>query len=273
MEEEQAAITADKEALKDTRSNTRRLLDRLTEGAINASKRPAATTNRGALGSFGIGISEAVRGEETKRKEGLAGITKRRGELTDRMLAGQLGLAQIDQGQQGLDIQGRAATTAEATLAESTRRFNERLASTEGQFDQQLAVSKQQWEGSNALAVLEAQRKTIGEQATITLKEAELNALTAFQSAKTNIGNQDLQIKAQKAMGDYEADVLKLQQEALTALGLDSRYTGDANKALRDNQADLIKSEFAGLIANKRTALASILGSGGELKMTKRPGT
>ena len=262
MEEEQAAITADKEALKDTRSNTRRLLDRLTEGAINASKRPAATTNRGALGSFGIGISEAVRGEETKRKEGLAGITKRRGELTDRMLAGQLGLAQISQGDKGLDIQERAATTAEATLAESTRRFNETLASTEGRFDRQLATSEQQWKGSNALAVLEAQGEIIGQQATLDLKEAELGALTAFQNAKTNIGNQDLRIKAQKAMGDYEADVLKLQQEALTALGLDSRYTGDANKALRDTQADLIKSEFAGLIANKRTALASILGSG-----------
>ena len=273
MEEEQAAITADKEALKDTRSNTRRLLDRLTEGAINASKRPAATTNRGALGSFGIGISEAVRGEETKRKEGLAGITKRRGELTDRMLAGQLGLAQISQGEKDLDIRGRAATTAEATLAESTRRFDETLASTEGRFDRQLATSEQQWKGSNALAVLEAQGKIIGQQATLDLKEAELGALTAFQNAKTNIGNQDLRIKAQKAMGDYEADVLKLQQEALTALGLDSRYTGDANKALRDKQAEIIKNQFADLIANKQTALASILGSGGELKMTKRPGT
>jgi hypothetical protein len=262
VQAQEEAINKKEEGLKDTRSNTRRLLDRLTDAAINASKRPAATTNRGALASLGLGVSEAVRAEEAERKEGLADIAKRRGELIDRQLAGQLGLAQISQGDKGLDIQERAATTAEATLAESTRQFNERLASTEGQFDQQLAVSKQQWEGSNALAVLEAQRKTIGEQATINLKEAELNALTAFQNAKTNIGNQDLQIKAQQAMGDYEADVLKLQQEALTALGLDSRYTGNANKALRDKQVEIIKLEFADLIANKRKDLASILGGG-----------
>ena len=208
------------------------------------------------------GVSEAVRAEKAERKEGLADIAKRRGELIDRQLAGQLGLAQISQGQQGLDIRGRAADTAEATLAESTRQFDETLASTEGRFDRQLATSEQQWKGSNALAVLEAQGKIIGQQATLDLKKAELDALTAFQKAKTNIGNQDLQIKAQKAMGDYEADVLKLQQEALTALGLDSRYTGDANKALRDNQAEIIKLQFAGLIANKRKDLASILGGG-----------
>ena len=172
-----ADLKRDEEGLKDTRSNTRRLLDRLTDAAVNASKRPAATTNRGALASLGLGVSEAVRAEEAERKEGLADIAKRRGELIDRQLAGQLGLAQISQGDKGLDIQERTATTAEATLAESTRQFNERLASTEGQFDQQLAVSKQQWEGSNALAVLEAQRKTIGEQATINLKEAELCVL------------------------------------------------------------------------------------------------
>jgi len=262
LQAQEEAINKKEEGLKDTRSNTRRLLDRLTDAAINASKRPAATTSRGALASFGTGISESVRAEKAERKEGLADIAKRRGELIDRQLAGQLGLAQISQGQQGLDIRGRAADTAEATLAESTRQFDETLASTEGRFDRQLATSEQQWKGSNALAVLEAQGKIIGQQATLDLKEAELNALTAFQNAKTNIGNQDLQIKAQKAMGDYEADVLKLQQEALTALGLDSRYTGDANKALRDNQAEIIKLQFAGLIANKRKDLASILGGG-----------
>ena len=262
LQAQEEAINKKEEGLKDTRSNTRRLLDRLTDAAINASKRPAATTSRGALASLGLGVSEAVRAEEAERKEGLADIAKRRGELVDRQLAGQLGLAQISQGQQGLDIRGRAADTAEATLAESTRQFDETLASTEGRFDRQLATSEQQWKGSNALAVLEAQGKIIGQQATLDLKEAELNALTAFQNAKTNIGNQDLQIKAQKAMGDYEADVLKLQQEALTALGLDSRYTGDANKALRDNQAEIIKLQFAGLIANKRKDLASILGGG-----------
>ena len=262
LQAQEEAINKKEEGLKDTRSNTRRLLDRLTDAAINASKRPAATTSRGALASLGLGVSEAVRAEEAERKEGLADIAKRRGELVDRQLAGQLGLAQISQGQQGLDIRGRAADTAEATLAESTRQFDETLASTEGRFDRQLATSEQQWKGSNALAVLEAQGKIIGQQATLDLKKAELDALTAFQKAKTNIGNQDLQIKAQKAMGDYEADVLKLQQEALTALGLDSRYTGDANKALRDNQAEIIKLQFAGLIANKRKDLASILGGG-----------
>jgi len=262
LQAQEEAINKKEEGLKDTRSNTRRLLDRLTDAAINASKRPAATTSRGALASFGTGISESVRAEKAERKEGLADIAKRRGELVDRQLAGQLGLAQISQGQQGLDIRGRAADTAEATLAESTRRFDETLASTEGRFDRQLATSEQQWKGSNALAVLEAQGKIIGQQATLDLKEAELDALTAFQNAKTNIGNQDLQIKAQKAMGDYEADVLKLQQEALTALGLDSRYTGDANKALRDKQAEIIKLQFAGLIANKRKDLSSILGGG-----------
>jgi len=262
LQAQEEAINKKEEGLKDTRSNTRRLLDRLTDAAINASKRPAATTSRGALASFGTGISESVRAEKAERKEGLADIAKRRGELVDRQLAGQLGLAQISQGQQGLDIRGRAADTAEATLAESTRRFDETLASTEGRFDRQLAASEQQWKGSNALAVLEAQGKIIGQQATLDLKEAELDALTAFQNAKTNIGDQDLQIKAQKAMGDYEADVLKLQQEALTALGLDSRYTGDANKALRDKQAEIIKLQFAGLIANKRKDLSSILGGG-----------
>ena len=191
-------------------------------------------------------------------KKGLADIAKRRGELVDRQLAGQLGLAQISQGQQGIDIRGRAADTAENTLAESIRQFD----ATDERYAAQLAVTKQQWKGSNALAILEAQGEIFAQQATKDLKKAELDALTAFQNAKTNIGNQDLQIKAQKALGDYEADVLKLQQEALTALGLDSRYTGDANKALRDNQAEIIKLQFAGLIANKRKDLSSILGGG-----------
>ena len=258
LQAQEEAINKKEEGLKDTRSNTRRLLDRLTDAAINASKRPAATTSRGALASFGTGISESVRAEKEERKKGLADIAKRRGELVDRQLAGQLGLAQISQGQQGIDIRGRAADTAENTLAESIRQFD----ATDERYAAQLAVTKQQWKGSNALAILEAQGKIFAQQATKDLKKAELDALTAFQNAKTNIGNQDLQIKAQKALGDYEADVLKLQQEALTALGLDSRYTGDANKALRDNQAEIIKLQFAGLIANKRKDLSSILGGG-----------
>ena len=134
---------------------------------------------------------------------------------------------------------------------------------TDERYAAELAVTKQQWEGSNALAIFKAQGDIYAEQATKELRRTEINAETAFQNARTNIGNQDLQIKAQKALGDYQTDVLKLQQEALTALGLDSRYTGDANKALRDKQAEIIKNQFASLIANKQTALASILGGGG----------
>ena len=99
-----ADLKRDEEGLKDTRSNTRRLLDRLTDAAVNASKRPAATTNRGALASLGLGVSEAVRAEEAERKEGLAGIRDRRSKLLASELERKQALAQIGQGQQGLDL-------------------------------------------------------------------------------------------------------------------------------------------------------------------------
>jgi len=260
-------LEKDETALTDTRSNTRRLLDRLTDAAINASKRPAATSNRGALASFGLGISEAVRAEEKERKEGLAGIRERRNALLKAKQDRELAKAQISQGQQRVDTLGKR-------LAQEQAQFDRKMESQSEQFQRTMKLKENELASSNALNVIKAQNKANYDAAMLDIKGAELEAQVAFNDARTQQGNQTLQLRAADALGKYSSKLQEVQREAIDALSFNPQYKNNpdalkaAEKAIRLEFKTLIdakKAEFAalgagssGLSESSEAALASL---------------
>jgi len=260
-------LEKDETALTDTRSNTRRLLDRLTDAAINASKRPAATSNRGALASFGLGISEAVRAEEKERKEGLAGIRERRNALLKAKQDRELAKAQISQGQQRVDTLGKR-------LEQEQAQFDRRMESQSEQFQRTMKLKENELANSNALNVIKAQNKATYDAAMLDIKGAELEAQVAFNDARTQQGNQTLQLRAADALGNYSSKLQEVQREAIDALSFNPQYKNNpdalkaAEKAIRLEFKTLIdakKAEFAalgagssGLSESSEAALASL---------------
>jgi hypothetical protein len=187
-----ADLKRDEEGLKDTRSNTRRLLDRLTDAAVNASKRPAATTNRGALASLGLGVSEAVRAEEAERKEGLAGIRDRRSKLLASELERKQALAQIGQGQQELDLK---STEIANNLGINVRRVEneaQRLNMDTERYANALAQSSKEFALTAAFKAMDFDAQTEYRRDTAALKTRELDLQDKATKARTDASKQAL---------------------------------------------------------------------------------
>ena len=190
-----ADLKRDEEGLKDTRSNTRRLLDRLTDAAVNASKRPAATTNRGALASLGLGVSEAVRAEEAERKEGLAGIRDRRSKLLGSELERKQALAQIGQGQQELDLK---ATEIANNLGINLQRLEndaQRLNMDTERYANALAQSSKEFAVTAAFKAMDLDAQAAYRRDTAALKTRELDLKDKATKARTDASKQDLMVE------------------------------------------------------------------------------
>jgi hypothetical protein len=225
-------LEKDEAALTDTRSNTRRLLDRLTDAAINASKRPAATSNRGALASFGLGISEAVRAEEKERKEGLAGIRERRNALLKAKQDRELAKAQISQGERGLDIQQqRADTTAEQVagmlgINESRLKLDaERLGMDAERYAATLEQAGSQFDQSMAFKILDANAQNRYRKQTAELKGQELALQREMLEAKTDAQKSDVQSKVVTAISEVNSNAQKSIEDARQAINLSTNLT------------------------------------------------
>ena len=210
-----ADLKRDEEGLKDTRSNTRRLLDRLTDAAVNASKRPAATTNRGALASLGLGVSEAVRAEEAERKEGLAGIRDRRSKLLASELERKQALAQIGQGQQGLDLKATEIANNLGINLEKVKNDAQRLNMDTERYANALAQSSREFAVTAAFRAMDFDAQEAYRRDTAALKTRELDLKDEATKARTDASKQDLMVKiadakiaAQNAAREAELSVL-----------------------------------------------------------------
>jgi hypothetical protein len=210
-----ADLKRDEEGLKDTRSNTRRLLDRLTDAAVNASKRPAATTNRGALASLGLGVSEAVRAEEAERKEGLAGIRDRRSKLLASELERKQALAQIGQGQQGLDLKATEIANNLGINLEKVKNDAQRLNMDTERYANALAQSSREFAVTAAFRAMDFDAQAAYRRDTAALKTRELDLQDKATKARTDASKQalaveiaDAKIAAQNAARDAEVSVL-----------------------------------------------------------------
>jgi len=210
-----ADLKRDEEGLKDTRSNTRRLLDRLTDAAVNASKRPAATTNRGALASLGLGVSEAVRAEEAERKEGLAGIRDRRSKLLASELERKQALAQIGQGQQGLDLKATEIANNLGINLEKVKNDAQRLNMDTERYANALAQSSREFAVTAAFRAMDFDAQEAYRRDTAALKTRELDLKDEATKARTDASKQDLMVKiadakiaAQNAAREAEVSVL-----------------------------------------------------------------
>ena len=247
-----ADLKKDETGLTDTRSNTRRLLDRLTDAAINASKRPAATSNRGALASFGLGISEAVRAEEKERKEGLAGIRERRNALLKAREDRELAKAQISQGQQRVDTLGKQ-------LEQDQAQFEQRIEAQSDQFKQTMRLKTDELASTSALNIIKAQSKSDYDTAMLAVRTAEANAQAAFNASRVEQGSQELRLNAANAVSKYNAKLEEVQREAIDALSFNPQFKGNP-EALKAAEKG-IRLEFTKLKNAKKTEFAA-LGSG-----------
>ena len=210
-----ADLKRDEEGLKDTRSNTRRLLDRLTDAAVNASKRPAATTNRGALASLGLGVSEAVRAEEAERKEGLAGIRDRRSKLLASELERKQALAQIGQGQQGLDLKATEIANNLGINLEKVKNDAQRLNMDTERYANALAQSSREFAVTAAFRAMDFDAQAAYRRDTAALKTRELDLQDKATKARTDASKQalaveiaDAKIAAQNTAREAEQSVL-----------------------------------------------------------------
>lgn len=250
-------LEKDEAALTDTRSNTRRLLDRLTDAAINASKRPAATSNRGALASFGLGISEAVRAEEKERKEGLAGIRERRNALLKAKQDRELAKAQISQGERGLDIQQqRADTTAEQVagmlgINESRLKLDaERLGMDAERYAATLEQAGREFEQSMAFKILDANAQNRYRKQTAELKGQELALQREMLEAKTDAQKSNVQTKVVTAISEVNSNAQKSIEDARQAINLSTNLTSaekttqfeEAKRRINDDKQTLINA-------------------------------
>jgi len=127
---------------------------------------------------------------------------------------------------------------------------------------------------SNALNVIKAQNKANYDAAMLDIKGAELEAQVAFNDARTQQGNQTLQLRAADALGKYSSKLQEVQREAIDALSFNPQYKNNpdalkaAEKAIRLEFKTLIdakKAEFAalgagssGLSESSEAALASL---------------
>jgi hypothetical protein len=237
-----ADLKRDEEGLKDTRSNTRRLLDRLTDAAVNASKRPAATTNRGALASLGLGVSEAVRAEEAERKEGLAGIRDRRSKLLASELERKQALAQIGQGQQGLDLKATEIANNLGINLEKVKNDAQRLNMDTERYANALAQSSREFAVTAAFKAMDFDAQAAYRRDTAALKTRELDLKDEATKARTDASKQDLaveiadaKIAAQNAAREAEVSVLG----TFRAQGFkDAELTEKTKTAIEGIQAD-----------------------------------
>jgi len=253
--------------LEDTRSTGRKILDRLARGAVRAAEGPAAATSRGALASLGAGISRGVEEERQTRKQGLEAIAKRRADML------KLG-ADISQSERGLDIQQQRADTLGEQLAQEQAQFDRKMESQSEQFQRTMQLKENELANSNALNIIKAQNKATYDAAMLDIKGAELEAQVAFNDARTQQGNQTLQLRAADALGKYSSKLQEVQREAIDALSFNPQYKNNpdalkaAEKAIRLEFKTLIdakKAEFAalgagssGLSESSEAALASL---------------
>jgi len=261
-------LEKDEAALTDTRSNTRRLLDRLTDAAINASKRPAATSNRGALASFGLGISEAVRAEEKERKEGLAGIRERRNALLEAKQDRELAKAQISQGERGLDIQQqRADTTAEQVagmlgINESRLKLDaERLGMDAERYAATLEQAGSQFDQSMAFKILDANAQNRYRKQTAELKGQELALQREMLEAKTDAQKSDVQTKIVTAISEVNSNAQNSIEDARQAINLSTNLTS----AEKTEQFEEAKRRING---DKQTLINALKGIGADSGLT-----
>jgi len=261
-------LEKDEAGLTDTRSNTRRLLDRLTDAAINASKRPAATSNRGALASFGLGISEAVRAEEKERKEGLAGIRERRNALLKAKQDRELAKAQISQGERGLDIQQqRASTTAEQVagmLGINQSRLDldaKRLGMDVENFAAEIAQASRQFDQSMAFKILDANAQNRYRKQTAELKGQELALQREMLEAKTDAQKSNVQSKVVTAISEVNTNA----QDAIDAATQSINISPTLNK---QEKADKIAEAKRTINADKQTLINALKGIGADSGLT-----
>lgn len=245
-----ADLKRDEEGLKDTRSNTRRLLDRLTDAAVNASKRPAATTNRGALASLGLGVSEAVRAEEAERKEGLAGIRDRRSKLLGSELERKQALAQIGQGQQELDLK---ATEIANNLGINVRRVEneaQRLNMDTERYANALAQSSKEFALTAAFRAMDFDAQTEYRRDTAALKTRELNLKDEATKARTDASKQDLMVQIANAKVDAQNTAREAELSVLDTF----RAQGFKDAEL----AEKTKTAVDGIRADRDALIASL---------------
>lgn len=261
-------LEKDEAGLTDTRSNTRRLLDRLTDAAINASKRPAAASNRGALASFGLGISEAVRAEEKERKEGLAGIKERRNALLKARGDRELAKAQISQGERGLDIQQqRASTTAEQVagmLGINQSRLEldaKKLGMDAEQFAAKLKQAGSQFDQSIAFKILDANAQNRYRKQTAELKGQELALQQEMLEAKTDAQKSNVQTKVVTAISEVNSNAQNSIEDARQAINLSTNLTS----AEKTEQFEEAKRRIN---SDKQTLINALKGIGADSGLT-----
>ena len=245
-----ADLKRDEEGLKDTRSNTRRLLDRLTDAAVNASKRPAATTNRGALASLGLGVSEAVRAEEAERKEGLAGIRDRRSKLLASELERKQALAQIGQGQQGLDLKATEIANNLGINLEKVKNDAQRLNMDTERYANALAQSSREFAVTAAFRAMDFDAQEAYRRDTAALKTRELDLKDEATKARTDASKQDLMVEIANAKADAQNTAREAEQSVLGTF----RAQGFKDAEL----AEKTKTAIEGIQADRDALIASL---------------
>jgi hypothetical protein len=245
-----ADLKRDEEGLKDTRSNTRRLLDRLTDAAVNASKRPAATTNRGALASLGLGVSEAVRAEEAERKEGLAGIRDRRSKLLASELERKQALAQIGQGQQGLDLKATEIANNLGINLEKVKNDAQRLNMDTERYANALAQSSREFAVTAAFKAMDFDAQEAYRRDTAALKTRELDLQDKATKARTDASKQDLMVEIANAKIAAQNTAREAEQSVLGTF----RAQGFKDAEL----AEKTKTAIEGIQADRDALIASL---------------
>ena len=214
-----ADLKRDEEGLKDTRSNTRRLLDRLTDAAVNASKRPAATTNRGALASLGLGVSEAVRAEKAERKEGLAGIRDRRSKLLGSELERKQALAQIEQGERGLDLKSTELANNLGINLQRLENDAQRLNMDTERYANALAQSSREFAVTAAFKAMDLDAQAAYRRDTAALKTRELDLKDKATKARTDASKQALAAEVVSAIADAKNSARESEANILLPSG------------------------------------------------------
>jgi len=244
-----ADLKRDEEGLKDTRSNTRRLLDRLTDAAVNASKRPAATTNRGALASLGLGVSEAVRAEEAERKEGLAGIRDRRSKLLGSELERKQALAQIEQGERGLNLKATEIANNLGINLKKVENDAQRLNMDTERYANALAQSSREFAVTAAFKAMDLDAQAAYRRDTAALKTRELDLKDKATKARTDASKQALAAEVVSAIADAKNSARESEANIITTLRAQG-FTGDELNTKVKEAVTAIRTDTTTLIAS-----------------------
>ena len=244
-----ADLKRDEEGLKDTRSNTRRLLDRLTDAAINASKRPAATTNRGALASLGLGVSEAVRAEKAERKEGLAGIRDRRSKLLGSELERKQALAQIEQGERGLDLKSTELANNLGINLQRLENDAQRLNMDTERYANALAQSSKEFAITSAFKAMDLDAQAAYRRDTAALKTRELDLKDKATKARTDASKQALAAEVVSAIADAKSSARESEANIVTTLRAQG-FTGDELNTKVKEAVTAIRTDTTTLVAS-----------------------